>query len=462
VQNVASAGVQATFSPESLSASNVCSAACFTQTAQISLPVGGQSSGTLSLDLAFEGGAGEIPNWISVQPSEFAYPQNGEAVGVELQVCPQLGSLTDGSYTTSLLLNDGESGFGVLPISFDYSNLCADVFLPDTSTDLGTQCSDVGRQAYWDSPAIAVQRSDTAPPSGEFGTSEFPVLGQTTYVYVQARNRGPEAAPNALVTLYTSDNLFNDTFPEDWQEVGQQTVSVGVGESIWVGPFTWVPTQEFLSLYASISTGEDPVITPNDVACDNNIALLSRIPMVLDNPSYAPGLLAGTLPLFLESSLTYSTLDLQLDLGNLSGSNSYAAVDLDQETFLNWTNGGSLLLGGDILSSGRIISNPGTLTMQIKEIVGGPTVLADLNLLVVASPREQGNLPIALNSLDRTVTGATIYYKTDPYRLPAFQSSLPEESLAEAEEGFTITSLLPILCTVLLLAIWLVTRYFRS
>ncbi len=392
-------------------------------------------------------------DWLSIQPSTFDYPLDSSPVYVDVQICPGLGNLSDRDYVFQFELRDNQQSYGTVDVDFTYDRLCSNMFIPDNSGDDGQQCSDVGGQVFWDSPAIVVRRT---PEFSEI--TEFPVAGQPSYVYVQVQNQGPRPAEAVDVVLYSSEAQFNDTFSDgDWREVGRKPTSLDVGETQWVGPITWIPTADHIMLRAAISSSVDPIETPDDVACDNNIVQLSRIPVTLDIPSYGPGVMAGSIPITLTESLTYNTLDLEIQISDLSGENSFVAIDLDRATYDNWSQS---LSGGNILSSGRVMSISGVDELVLGDLVGGPTVQTDLSLLLVSSAQDQGILHIGLSAEDRTVTGTTIYFTVDRGILPNTKADAPQAALTRGN-GFEWPVLYPIVATLSLFGLYFIVKLFK-
>jgi hypothetical protein len=320
------------------------------------------------------------------------------------------------------------------------------VIVQDTFDDNGRQqCTDNGgKTPFWESPAILVSRTPIDPATFH-GTTEFPLVGEVNYVYVKVRNSGPKATDVATLTVSASDLQLSDTFTNNtaWRTVGTESFALDIGEERWIGPFDWIPNVPNITLRAEISTAEDQTLKPDDVACDNNIAMLSEVPLVLDNPSYGPSLLAGLAPIHLSGNLTFRTLDLVLAMTRLSGESSFVAVDLDSQTQTNWTDNTGNVEGGKLLNSGRVVSNTNVEQMILEDLISGIGADSDLNILVVGDYTQgTGTVAIGLRAADRVVSGTTIVYTTDTSVLPTGEVG-KSASPADTPKDTSLTRLIP-------------------
>ncbi len=394
-------------------------------------------------------------NWLHQSPTNFNYPPEGGTVTVEFEICPAALNLgADGDYSFVLGLQAGETSYGQVQVDFTYHAVCADVYLADNPQDNGkSTCSDAGGLPFWESPDILVRREpvlDDNLAALDILPAEFLAPGQSGYVYVRVHNNGPEMAQSTQVILYASASQLVGTFPADWQEVSRAAVDIDPNQSLWVGPFNWTPTTSHISLRAVVSTGEDQPVNVNDPACDNNIAQLNHIPIVLDVPSVGSSMLGGTLPLHIAETLIYDQLDLSINMDRPS----YAQLVLDMPTFSSWQDTGSLD-GGHVTGDGLVESNGGR-QMQLIGLVGGPDVSVDARLWLAASD-PQGTIPISLQASDRTVLGSTIYYTQDPSHVPVRQLPKTEQTANHTNRNWPV--LIPIILAGLLLALTLIVKF---
>jgi hypothetical protein len=230
-------------------------------------------------------------DWFMTVPAAFDYPVDGAQTTVTIGFCPYQHSLSDGIYEVNLDLIGGQTNYGTLPLRFEYVAQCLDLTIKDTYDDDGSACSS---EVFWESPAIAIRTR----PDAVYET-EFPRPGQTSYVYVEVSNRGPETASASRLQLYSADSLLPGSFPESWTLIGEQQIHLLAGETAWFGPFEWTPATDITALRAQVHDPEDPLADNLGPRCDGNIAQLSRTRLVLDNYSIVPGYIAAAMPLHL-------------------------------------------------------------------------------------------------------------------------------------------------------------------
>lgn len=226
----------------------------------------------------------------SQTPSAFPYPADGSPVTVNVRLCPAALGLASGQYTADLPLARGTTRFGSVPVSFRYSETCTDAFVADNAADAGVECS---QPPYWNSPAIRVQHTpDTPSPAGD---SLPPRTDADNFVYVQASNRGLNPIAALRVSLQAGAVGLPLT-AADWTAVGEQTVPLAASETRWVGPFVW-RTAQVAPLRALLDAPEDPLDAAVGIACDNNQAVLNRVPVTLDSATLGVqgGMGGGTL-----------------------------------------------------------------------------------------------------------------------------------------------------------------------
>ncbi len=398
----------------------------------------------------------DTSGWAQFDPTSFEYPREGGEVEVEITICPYYvpqAVLPDGIHDLSFKLVGGESEYGTLSATLDYARLCSDVYIKDNEADNGAGCTNDmnSRVPFWESPDIIVRRQPD-----EARVFEFPQVGQENYVYVRVRNRGSTPVQAARLAVYTSDNPFEVVFPANWREIGRASVDLPAydpalppdEDGVWVGPFTWTPSDPHVTLRALVIAEDDNQLLENDVACDNNIAQLNVIPMTLNIPSYGPDLLGGELAIHIEAppSRSYETTDLTVPLDRFPEGKGFVSVQLDTNTFDAWDKG---LSGGQIVGEGQIAADAGADALVIKDLSAND-VKIDAQLVIASAETKSGELPISLEVEDRTWLGATIRYTVDASAVPGRRAP-DTEPLPSQPIYKRITIIIPLALTALLL-----------
>lgn len=168
--------------------------------------------------------------------------------------------------------------------------------------------------AHWRSADVKVVSSPLANPVADFDSAPFeqPIFGEPSYVYVRARNRGPQGSGAVTAKLYYADPSTNLVFPADWRDgqsgvpgegslevdgVGthEQTVAdIAAGASVVMPkPYVWNPPDPTLAtqlqdlpdgrkkghfcLLVRLENALDPIHftggTQNSVVWDNNLGM---------------------------------------------------------------------------------------------------------------------------------------------------------------------------------------------
>jgi hypothetical protein len=140
-----------------------------------------------------------------------------------------------------------------------------DLYTRDNPTDNGS----IPTAEWWQSPDILVRNQDD-----NIRRHQDPILGQTNYVYVQARNIGNETIVNGYVDIYWHEPSVA-ILCGSWALINPTPIPIGTlapGQSKWVKT-PWVPPIEgHTCLFSRLWSGDDPVTTECDVPWDNNIA----------------------------------------------------------------------------------------------------------------------------------------------------------------------------------------------
>src|SRR5690606_3633106 len=121
------------------------------------------------------------------------------------------------------------------------------------------------------------------------------------FIYVTVSNTGIEEAQDAQLKLYASNYSLVADFPSDWQEIATENFDLAAASELRMGPYSWIPTTSSVSLRAVVSNNRDLVVSPNDFACDSNIAQINRAAVYMDNLSLVPGYVSFASDLLLRS-----------------------------------------------------------------------------------------------------------------------------------------------------------------
>lgn len=406
-------------------------------------------------------------DWIEFSPATFAYPTEGGVVPVQMTISPSRARLLDGSYTLTLDLRDNVTLYGQVIVDFDYTILCSNIVVADTSIDDGIGCSVSGPQdlsIYWESPDIIVRTTNNFVER-----SEKPNFGATNYVWVRVTNLGPRDSGTIQLGVFASTNPFEvreavrnapvaANAQRIWEPIGEESFALVANGSEWRGPFAFVPQDNGFALRAVVETIEDRVQAPNDFACDGNIAQQNYIYATLDVPSYGERLIGGEIPFRIQApdGLTYNTLDFRL--GNTESTNGLVRLSLDADTYTAWQDQQASYSGGSLVSPGVFLVTTNELFLD--DLVGGPSVTIDARLAIATNSGSGGQMPLSLRAVDRTVLGATIVYDIDTTSLPTNQPPDPTVQ-PERPQWQQYAFWIPVVIAMVLLFLWGGIEYFN-
>jgi hypothetical protein len=183
------------------------------------------------------------------------------------------------------------NGSGALDIS---GAAFKDIYVADSGTDVGAVPSNVGGQAYWESPDLLV-----VPETGDTGSEPDPtrrvdqlVAGQRYHVWAQVHYGLCNSISGVKVALASANpSTFNSQSSWKWITSPGSTyvgpsgspggVSLSPGTATkWVGPFDWIPgadevgTDGHRCLLGAITADQDPgsISDMTDVPGHNNVA----------------------------------------------------------------------------------------------------------------------------------------------------------------------------------------------
>ncbi|TDC57287.1 hypothetical protein E1258_22280 [Micromonospora sp. KC207] len=147
-----------------------------------------------------------------------------------------------------------------------------DVWMKDVAGDVGLQPH--AGTPIWASPDIKV-----CPTSVECATSQFPVAGTTSHIFVKLRNPGPygSGTDSGVLRFYRTSPGGGLSWPTDWTPITSRTVTVVPGVTTVAVTWTAVPGPGHFSLLAVWDSPNDPLPfltsdTVTNVRHNNNIA----------------------------------------------------------------------------------------------------------------------------------------------------------------------------------------------
>ncbi|MFC8850803.1 MULTISPECIES: hypothetical protein [unclassified Micromonospora] len=152
-----------------------------------------------------------------------------------------------------------------------------DVWMRDVAADVGLQPH--SGTTIWASPDVLV-----CPTPVECATSQSPVVGMTSHIFVKLRNPGPygSGTDSGVLRFYRTSPGGGLAWPADWVPVTSVSVTVPPGVTTVTVPWTAVPGPGHFSLLAVWDSPNDPLpfMTTNiatNVRHSNNIAWLDLL-----------------------------------------------------------------------------------------------------------------------------------------------------------------------------------------
>jgi hypothetical protein len=344
-------------------------------------------------------------DWVSQSPRSFSYDIAGGTRRVNFTFCPAEFDLPSDDYSIPLDLSAPDGSYANLTLEVRYEELCVNLLVPDTAADTGESCSDVAGVPFWESPAIIVR---PAPDNGD--DFVYPQVGQPSYVYVDVRNEGIEAASAATMRLFSSPLTLVADENGQWTQVAQQTFTLGPQAQTRLGPFEWTPDVPWVSLRATVSNSEDPITAPNDYACDSNIAQVNRVPLAATNYSLEVGYVGASLQVLLRSpaAMGHDSLDLRMDAAGMPD-DGYFVYWGDEAFMQDWLGRSGNVQGGAQRGALDAASDQGADTLTLNDFLGGSGSETYGKLVVVS--RDSAELPsvnVGLQARDRIVAGTRL------------------------------------------------------
>ncbi|MFN8472983.1 MAG: VWA domain-containing protein [Anaerolineae bacterium] len=215
----------------------------------------------------------------------------------------------------------------------------------DYEGDVGFIPSNLGGQAWWESPDIWVRNQPDGLPF-----QQNPIAGQTNYVYVRVHNSGDVEVDNITVHLYNTAASAAPRWPDDWApEIGEVSIpSLAPGQDAVVS-LPWTPLlQGHYCFLARIEAPTSPIINDGWVpfdrqVCQKNVQIIgggsSTTTIDVSNPNRDPN--NGTISVSSGSVPNGST----------------TVVSLPPTLFAGWQANGGTVSGGQVV--------PGTSSIQL-------------------------------------------------------------------------------------------------
>ena len=301
--------------------------------------------------------------WFTQDPGSFDYPETGAPVEVVLEFCPGNFNLSRGVYNINLLLQESTTTYAELPIKVNYSPVCNALLIPDTPADTGNDCMTA---PFWQSPGIVIRYG------ADGGTTSQPVRPDYPHsVYVSVKNTGFEDASGVLVTLRQADGLLSD----GWTNLGQQTTDIPVGQTVWVGPFAWMPTSSTVALGATAESAEVPLRPDEPYYCDSQQAQLRQTILPLDNFSLNPSAPAG----LFELTALQPDQSMSISTDGLSAGGFIGWVSSDGQSTNAQPGDGTLIMSQSDNARKLVFSNAlfqrfSLMILQGREIIQGADI----------------------------------------------------------------------------------------
>ena len=212
-----------------------------------------------------------------------------------------------------------------------------DALCRDHEADDGDVPSNLGGQAWWDSPDIWVRH---AADGGAI--HQNPVTGRVNTIYVRIRNRGRDAANNVRVTVYEATGAANIAWPGGWvPAIGTATIpSLGAGRTAVVA-IPWTPSRSgHFCFLARIEADGDAVVNEGWVPFDNN--LCQKNVQIIEGGSGTSSIGAGN------RWIGPAKGKLRLDVSGMPPGSSGRLTFKSRSLFDAWRNGGGEAEGGTV------------------------------------------------------------------------------------------------------------------
>lgn len=233
-----------------------------------------------------------------------------------------------------------------------------DVFIKDIPNDVGNEPHGYVPSSYFNSPDISI-----CPTAVLCSPSTDPVVGSTSYIFVNLRNPGPYGSGVGTGTLraYYTTSGGGANWPAHWTPIGSVAVTVPAGVTTAMIPWPNVPSLGHFCLLVRWDSADDPMIpegvnTSLNTQYNNNIAWknANTVPVAPgggSNPSQ-PYAMANGLAQPAEFGLVFRPLNAQFP-GRI-------VADLGAEMFQRWQRAGQQGAGIRAIGRNQIeIVNPG-------------------------------------------------------------------------------------------------------
>lgn len=352
--------------------------------------------------------------WLEVSPPNYTnISYDGRVLEYRVRICPHKGNTNRGDYTFDLGMTVDEEIVASIPTSITFRPIClpqVDLFVADHLDDDGTDCSNLTGQPFWESPDIVIRHQDD---NGR--ESQIPQPGEPNHIYVQVRNRGYQETSDANIHLYWTYSGLIQPSDMGWYDLGEMEMVIPGEGQTWTPGFTWIPpdTGPFAFLIR-VESVNDPVTKPDDIACENNLALNNAPTFALSMPSMYSGSLGGQLSLPLTGD---GLADLIVDLAGLPA-DATLSLTLDRNAFSGWAGN----VEGGIVDGSQIIASHGS-TLILRDLPLTTDTPKHIVWLVTSATEESVSIPIRLRSNGEDIAGITV---TGQQTQPLVLGPIPE------------------------------------
>lgn len=383
--------------------------------------VGGQIASISQLMLT---AADPYRTWLELSPASHANVlYDGRILEFRVRICPGSGGAERGDYTFDLMVVADEVTVATIPTTVTYRPVClppVDLFVADNLNDEGIDCSNLTGEPFWESPDIIVRQRDD---NGH--ESQPPRPGEPNYIYVQVHNRGYQDVNDVNVHLYWVYSSLSRPDDVVWYDLGSiDTVVPGEGQT-WTPAFVWTPPDAGpFSFLVRVESVEDPVTKPDDVACDNNLALNNNPVVALTVPSLYAGSLGGQLILPLTGD---GLTDLIVDLSERP-SDTTLSLTLGDGAFSSWSG----VVEGGVVDGNRVTAGHGS-TLILRDLPLSGETPNQLVWCLTSAEDEPISIPVRLRAAGTDITGMTLIGQPEQPVLPGIAPEITPVPIVRAE-----------------------------
>ena len=280
----------------------------------------------------------------------------------------------------------------------------ADVFMKDTTTDVGLQPHALN--PLWQSPDIKVCHTAVECP-----TSQNPIVGQTNYIFIKLSNPGPYGTSileQGTINVYRTTPGGGAAWPGAWTQIGAMAVPVYPGVTTVTIPWNGVPGPGHFCLLARWVSPNDPMTFEGpDIGVNtrnnNNIAWRN-----VDSVNLVAGGLVQTRPFAIGNTLTRaarSSLVFSQTGAPFQAAGGRLVADLGPTLFERWTRGGKAGKGVREVGRNQVeIVDIGQASLDNLELNAGERIAFSLNFTAATPTQEK--IAVNVTQIGPDTTGA--------------------------------------------------------